>query len=76
MLTRREAAIITAYTGITLGDYFAFSDYAEEKLGTPPGSAEMSSKHWWDRLHEASKADFLALEVEPRRERPPFPGNK
>jgi hypothetical protein len=76
MITRREAAIITAYTGVTLGDFDAFSDYATEKMGSI-GSAQMASKAWWDELHEKSKGDFLSLQIEPQaRPRPPFPGRR
>jgi hypothetical protein len=76
MISRREAAIITAYTGITLGDFDAFFEYASEKTGRSFGSGEMASKMWWERLHELSRTDFLALEIEQKREKPPFPGGK
>lgn len=34
-MTKREAAIITAYTGVFIGDLDEFYKYAKELLGRP-----------------------------------------
>lgn len=62
-MTRREAAIVMAYTGIRLGDFGDFHVYAEEKLGRPIRMHEFAVPHVVDAIREHARADFLALEV-------------
>lgn len=63
-MTKREAAVIQAFTGralLTGDDIGAFYAYAEEKLGTPVLSHELFSQKTLARLAELSKPDFLAI---------------
>jgi hypothetical protein len=60
-LTKREAATITAYTGILIGDISEFHKYAEEILKEPIWTHEFGDRETWDRLKEASKAEFLSI---------------
>jgi hypothetical protein len=62
MITRREAAIISVYTGIALGELDDFIKYAEEKLGHKLLSDEIPVV--WGRLKQLAAADFIALEIE------------
>lgn len=62
-MTKREAAIVAAYTGILLGDFATMQAYAEEKLGRPLWTHQLGSKAVVDELREAARADFVALEV-------------
>lgn len=64
MLTRREAAIITAYTGIAIGNFGDAHLYMEEAMGRPIWTHEMARPEVWEAIKEAAKADFLAIEVE------------
>lgn len=60
-MNRREAAIITAYTGIMATDFDSFHKYAEEVMGRPIWTHEFSVKAVWDELKEAALEDFLGL---------------
>lgn len=71
-LTRRQAAIIGAYTGITCGPFSDIHEYVDSLPGfsgigvigfTLPGVRE--------RMREAATADFLALIYEPPTDAPP-----
>jgi len=61
-ITRRQAAIIGAYTGINCGPFEDMHEYVDSLPGfegittigfAMPGIAE--------RIHEASRADFISL---------------
>lgn len=61
MLTREQAAIIGAYTGIACGPFSGIHEYAEKKLGRPIFTHEFGTGGVMDKLHEAAREDFLAL---------------
>lgn len=62
-MNKREAAIISAYTGVSFGGshFSEFHKYAEEKFGHPVWTHTMSQDGFWIRLKELSKQDFLNL---------------
>ena len=60
-MTRREAAIVSAYTGFLLGDFSAMHEYIEEVLGRPVFTHEMGSHDFAEMLRERVKSDFVAL---------------
>ena len=62
-MTKREAAIVSAYTGFMLSSFSGMHEYIEEILGRPVFTHEMACKEVFDEIHEKSKADFIALEV-------------
>lgn len=62
-MTKREAAIVTAYTGFLLGNMADFQAYAEEKLGRSVWTHELATKKTWALLKDACKEDFMALPV-------------
>jgi len=62
-MTKREAAIVSAYTGWLLGDHDTFHSYVEEKFGRTVFTHEMASKEFEDKLRTLSRDDFLNLEV-------------
>ena len=61
-MTKRECAIVTAYTGYCmlegkeLGEFYK---YVEEKMGKPVWSHELYTLE--DEIKEKSKADFIKL---------------
>jgi hypothetical protein len=63
-VTKREAAIVTVYTGKFLGTFKDLYAYAEEKMGRPVYTAEFSSPEFKAELQAMAKADFVALKVE------------
>lgn len=60
-LTKREAAVISAYTGYLIGRFGDMAEYVEEKLGRPVFTNEYPRLA--DQIREAAKPDFLAIEV-------------
>jgi hypothetical protein len=58
-MTKREGAILSAYTGILLGDFSSMHEYAEEKLGHPIFTHQFADELLVEQLKEASKQDFL-----------------
>jgi len=63
VISPRAAAIVTAYTGILIGEFPAFHAYVEEILGRPVMTHEMADKHVWLDIKEAAKPDFTEIEV-------------
>lgn len=60
-LTREQAAIIGAFTGICCGPFGDIQDYAERKLGRPIWTHEFASKDVAAELKAAAKDDFISI---------------
>lgn len=63
-MTKKEAAIIMAYTGTTLltgEDFSIFHKYIEDKLERPVWTHELADKAVWEQIKEASREDFINL---------------
>ena len=60
-MTKREGAVLTAYTGTLLVDFSSFHKYAEEILGRPIFTHEMASKELMKELKEASTDEFTDI---------------
>lgn len=61
-MTKREAAIISAYTGYLIGEFSDFHAYAEEVMGRPIFTHEFPNIA--DELKEKSKKDFMSIKIE------------
>ena len=64
MMTKREGAIITAYTGVLIGSFSEFHKYAEEILGRPIFTHEFGLEEISNQIKDKSKRDFLILNEE------------
>jgi len=64
VITKREAAIISAYTNYLLGEFSDMHEYIEEIMGRPVYTHEMAIKPIVDEIQEKSRADFMTLKVE------------
>ena len=64
MITKHEAAIISAYTGILLGEFPDLHRYACSLIGVELTVEDMAKPRVAGNISERSKADFLALKVE------------
>lgn len=62
-MTKREAAIVSAYTGYLIGRFSEVHKYAEEKFGHPIFTHQFGDKDMADKLSELAKPDFVAMEV-------------
>lgn len=60
-MTKREAAIVSAYTGFLIGDFSTLHGYIEEILERPLFTHEMGSDEVRAEIREKSRADFVAL---------------
>ena len=60
-LSRDQAAIIGAYTGISCGPFSDVHEYAEKVLNHPVFTHEFANKELWKELREKCKQDFLSI---------------
>ncbi|MDX0897475.1 hypothetical protein CN090_04490 [Sinorhizobium meliloti] len=60
-LTKEQAAIIGAFTGITASNFSVIHEYAERKLGRSIWTHEFASEKLSEELKEAARADFLSI---------------
>ena len=63
-MTKREAAIVTAYTGILIGDVRDFYDYVKEIMGRSYMTHEYADQELWAEIKERTKGDFINIRVE------------
>lgn len=62
-MTKREAAIVSAYTGILLGEFGEMHKYIETLFGRPVFTHELGDERFFEKLKTLSKPDFLAIQV-------------
>lgn len=62
-MTKREAAIVAAYTGIMIGEFSELHGYIEEIMERPVYTHELGNKETFAEIKEKSKDDFLSIEV-------------
>lgn len=62
-MNTREAAIITAYTGILIGDIEEFHRYAEGLLGGSIFTHEFADESLWKALKESARNDFIKIKI-------------
>jgi hypothetical protein len=60
-LTKEQAAIIGAYTGITCSSFDVVNEYAEKKFCRPIFTHEFAYSGLMESLREASQDDFLSI---------------
>lgn len=60
-MTKKEKAIVTAYTGFLIGEFDDFHNYAEELMGRPVFTHEFGTGKTRDTIKEKAKKDFIEL---------------
>lgn len=70
-LTREQAAILTASTGVVLGPFEDLHAYAEKKLGHPIFTHEFGSESMAEKLKAAAREDLLSICAEEQEEQGP-----
>lgn len=60
-MTKREGAIISAYTGVLVCPFEALHKYAEEKFDAPVWTHFFGDAKFSEELRELSRTDFVAL---------------
>lgn len=60
-MNKREAAVISAYTGILCCEFSTVHEYAEEALGRPVFTHEFAFDDFVAKLKEAAKWEFITI---------------
>ena len=63
-MTKREAAIVAAYTGFLVGEFSDMHGYVEEIMGRPVWTHEMGNFDFYNQIRERAKKDYVNLKVE------------
>ena len=63
-MTKKEAAIVSAYTGILIGEFSDLHEYIEKILGRPVFTHELADKELWVEIKEKSRKDFINITVD------------
>lgn len=62
-MTKQEAAIVSAYTGILCGDFNNMHSYIEKLFDRSAFTHEMGDKKFTEQIKERSKMDFINLDT-------------
>ena len=63
-MTKKEAAIVSAYTGYLIGEFSDMHKYIESIMGRPVYTHEMASSNPVSKqIMEKAKPDFVAIDV-------------
>lgn len=60
-MNKREAAVISAYTGILCGKFEWVHEYAEEALGRSVFTHEFAFDDFTAKLKEAARFEFISI---------------
>jgi len=64
-MTKHEKTVVSAYTGILMGQFSDLHEYVEKIMGRPVWTHEMANEKIAAEIKEKSKDDFLKIcEVE------------
>ena len=61
-MTKSEAAIVAAYTGVLIGKFSDMHEYVERKLGHPIWTHQFPEAR--EDIKKKTKEDFVNLEIE------------
>lgn len=64
-MTKREAAVVSAYTGILIGSFSWMHEYIEEIMERPVFTHELADEEVIGQIKKKAKDDFLAIEITP-----------
>jgi len=64
VITKREAAIISTYTGILIGEFSDVHKYIEKIMGRPVFTHELANKSFMEEIQEKSRDDFISIDIE------------
>lgn len=60
-LTKEQAVVLTAYTGILMCNFSDFHEYVEKILGRSVWTHEFGDKETSELIKQKSKEDFMKL---------------
>lgn len=62
-MNKREAAIISAYTGVLIGDFSSMQEYIEEIMNRPVLTHELADRATINKIKDLSRDDFINIKV-------------
>lgn len=62
-MTKREGAIVSAYTGFLIGDFSEMHKYTEELMGRQVMTLEFADKDFVKKLQNKSREDFININI-------------
>lgn len=63
-MTKREAAIVSAYTGILAGSFSEMHKYIEEIMERPVWTHELANEKIVEEIKKRSREHFIQIKVE------------
>lgn len=60
-MTKNEAAVISAFTGILIGNFTDLHEYIEKIMGRPVFTHELGSNEVAEKIKELSTPDFMKI---------------
>lgn len=60
-MTKQEAIIISAFTGVSCCKFSDMHEYIEKIMGHPVWTHELANKEMWGKIKEKAKPDFMAI---------------
>lgn len=60
-MTRRESAILGAFTGILCGPFDAMHEYIEQIMGRPVFTHELANETTVQQIKDKARPDFLKM---------------
>lgn len=63
VMTKQEAAIVSAFTGILIGNFDDMHEYIEKILERPVFTHELGSSELATKIKMKAKDDFVAISV-------------
>ena len=63
-MNKKEAAIVSAYTGILIGSFDEAHKYMEQKIGKPLYTHELANKSVMEEIKNACEEDFININIE------------
>lgn len=64
-MTKQEAAIVSTYTGILIGNFSETHAYIESLLNRPVSIHELTDQELWNKLKKLSRNDFISINITP-----------
>lgn len=62
-MNKREAAIVSAYTGVLIGNFSDMHEYIETIMGHPVWTHQLADKEFFAKIKEKSRDDFINIVV-------------
>lgn len=62
-MTKKEAAIVSAYTGFMLGEFTYLHKYVEFLLGRPVFKHEFANTGFVDKVKDLAYNDFVSITI-------------